>query len=155
MLQKTYSPTANDLKPEWYLVDAQGEVLGRLASNIAKVLRGKHKPGYAPHMNTGDFVVVINARHVRVTGNKHEGKLYRRYTGYPGGLRERTFDEQMARRPERPLTDAVKGMLQHNTLGAQMLKRLKVYADGTHEQQAQQPQRIRFNEKGEMESIGD
>ncbi|HEY8741314.1 MAG TPA: 50S ribosomal protein L13 [Candidatus Dormibacteraeota bacterium] len=155
MKQKTYSPKASELESTWYVVDAQGEVLGRLASNIAKVLRGKHKPAYTPHMNTGDFVVVINARHVRVTGNKHDDKLYKRYTGYPGGLRQRTFDEQMARQPERPLTDAVKGMLQHNTLGAQMLKRLKVHADGTHDQQAQQPQRIRFNAKGEIETIGD
>ena len=154
-MQKTYSPKAAELEATWYVVDAQGEVLGRLASNIAKVLRGKHKPGYAPHMNTGDFVVVINARHVRVTGNKAKDKLYKRYTGFPGGLRERTFEEQMDRRPEKPLTDAVKGMLQHNTLGAQMLKRLKVYPDGVHEQQAQQPRRIRFNDKGEIENIGD
>jgi len=154
-MQKTYSPKAAELESSWYVVDAHGEILGRLASNIAKVLRGKHKPGYAPHVNTGDFVVVVNARHVRVTGNKAKDKVYKRYSGYPGGLKERTFEEQMGRQPERPLTDAVKGMLQHNTLGAQMLKRLKVYADGTHEQQAQQPRRIRFNDKGEIEDIGD
>jgi large subunit ribosomal protein L13 len=154
-MQKTYSPTASDLKPEWYLVDADGQTLGRLASNIAKVLRGKHKPGYAPHVNTGDFVVVVNARRVRVTGNKAHDKMYKRYSGYPGGLKERSFEKQIVRRPEQPLTDAVKGMLQHNTLGAQMLKRLKVYADGTHGQQAQQPKLIKFNDKGEMETIGD
>ena len=154
-MERTYSPRAAELKPEWYLVDADGETLGRLASNIAKVLRGKHKPAFAPHVNTGDFVVVVNARRIRVTGNKAKDKLYKRYSGYPGGLRERTFEQQLARKPEQPLTDAVKGMLQHNTLGAQMLKRLKVYADGTHEQQAQQPRRIRFNDKGEIEAIGD
>ena len=152
---KTYSARAEELKPSWYVVDADGQTLGRLASNIAKVLKGKHNPAYTPHLNTGDFVVVVNARRVRVTGNKREAKTYERYSGYPGGLRSRTFEEQIARRPEEPLREAVRGMLQHNTLGEAMLKRLKVYADAEHKQQAQQPKRIRFNQKGEIEAIGD
>jgi large subunit ribosomal protein L13 len=151
---KTYSPKASELKPAWYLVDADGQTLGRLASNIAKVLKGKHKPGYTPHLNTGDFIVVVNAERVHVTGNKREAKTYERYSGYPGGLRSRTLEEQLARRPEEPLREAVRGMLQHNTLGGEMLKRLKVYAGAEHKNQAQQPQPIRFNQKGEIENIG-
>ena len=151
---KTYSPKASELSAAWYLVDADGQTLGRLASNIAKVLKGKHKPTYTPHLNTGDFVVVVNAERVHVTGNKREAKTYERYSGYPGGLRSRTLEEQLARRPEEPLREAVRGMLQHNTLGGEMLKRLKVYAGAEHKQQAQQPQPIRFNDKGEIEVIG-
>jgi large subunit ribosomal protein L13 len=151
---KTYSPKASELKPAWYIVDADGQTLGRLASNIAKVLKGKHKPEYAPHLNSGDFVVVINAERVHLTGNKRAKKTYERYSGYPGGLRSRTFEEQIARRPEEPLREAVRGMLQHNTLGGEMLKRLKVYAGAEHKQQAQQPQPIKFNDKGEIETIG-
>jgi len=151
---KTYSPKASELKPAWYLVDADGQTLGRLASNIAKVLKGKHKPSYTPHLNTGDFIVVVNAERVHVTGNKREAKTYERYSGYPGGLRSRTLEEQLARRPEEPLREAVRGMLQHNTLGGEMLKRLKVYPAADHKNQAQQPQPIRFNQKGEIEIIG-
>jgi large subunit ribosomal protein L13 len=151
---KTYSPKASELKPAWYLVDADGQTLGRLASNIAKVLKGKHKPSYTPHLNTGDFIVVVNAERVHVTGNKREAKTYERYSGYPGGLRSRTLEEQLARRPEEPLREAVRGMLQHNTLGGEMLKRLKVYAGADHKNQAQQPHPIRFNQKGEIEIIG-
>lgn len=154
MAIRTYSPKVSELSPRWYLVDADGQTLGRLASNIAKVLKGKHNPAYAPHLNSGDFVVVVNARRIRVSGNKRLTKTYERYTGYPGGLRSRTFEEQIARRPEAPLRDAVKGMLQHNTLGDQMLKRLKVYADAEHRQQAQRPEPIRFNSKGEIEVVG-
>jgi large subunit ribosomal protein L13 len=151
---KTYTPKASELKPSWYLVDADGQTLGRLASNIAKVLKGKHKAAYTPHLNTGDFIVVVNAERIHVTGNKREAKTYERYSGYPGGLRSRTLEEQLARRPEEPLREAVRGMLQHNTLGGEMLKRLKVYAGAEHKQQAQQPQPIKFNAKGEIEVIG-
>jgi large subunit ribosomal protein L13 len=154
MKMKTYTPKASELKPNWYIVDADGQTLGRLASNIAKVLKGKHKAEYTPHMNTGDFIVVINAERVHVTGNKRAQKTYERYSGYPGGLRSRTLEEQLARRPEEPLREAVRGMLQHNTLGGEMLKRLKVYAGAEHKQQAQQPQPIKFNDKGEIEVIG-
>jgi large subunit ribosomal protein L13 len=151
---KTYTPKADELKPAWYVVDADGQTLGRLASNIAKVLKGKHKAEYTPHLNTGDFMVVINAKRIHVTGDKRAKKTYERYSGYPGGLRSRTFEEQIARRPEEPLREAVRGMLQHNTLGGEMLKRLKVYAGAEHKQQAQQPQPIKFNDKGEIEVIG-
>ncbi len=151
---KTYTPKAGELKPSWYIVDADGQTLGRLASNIAKVLKGKHKAEYTPHLNTGDFIVVINAERVHVTGNKRAQKTYERYSGYPGGLRSRTLEEQLARRPEEPLREAVRGMLQHNTLGGEMLKRLKVYAGAEHKQQAQQPQPIKFTDKGEIEVIG-
>jgi large subunit ribosomal protein L13 len=151
---KTYTPKAGEFKPAWYVVDADGQTLGRLASNIAKVLKGKHKAEYTPHLNTGDFMVVINAERIHVTGDKRAKKTYERYSGYPGGLRSRTFEEQIARRPEEPLREAVRGMLQHNTLGGEMLKRLKVYAGAEHKQQAQQPQPIKFNDKGEIEVIG-
>ncbi len=151
---KTYTPKAGELKPAWYVVDADGQTLGRLASNIAKVLKGKHKAEYTPHLNTGDFMVVINAERIHVTGDKRAKKTYERYSGYPGGLRSRTFEEQIARRPEEPLREAVRGMLRHNTLGGEMLKRLKVYAGAEHKQQAQQPQPIKFNDKGEIEVIG-
>jgi large subunit ribosomal protein L13 len=151
---KTYSPKAAELEASWYLVDADGQTLGRLASNIAKILKGKHKPGYTPHVNTGDFVIVVNAARIHVTGNKRNDKTYENYSGYPGGLHSRTFAEQIQRRPDLPITEAVRGMLQHNTLGAQMLKRLKVYAGAEHEQAAQQPTHIRFTPKGDMEVIG-
>ena len=151
---RTYSARAKDLDPRWYLVDADGQTLGRLASNIARVLKGKHKPTYTPHLNSGDFVVVVNARRVRVTGAKRSDKTYERYSGYPGGLRSRTFEEMIERKPEEPLREAVRGMLQHNTLGADMLKRLKVYADAEHKQQAQKPVPIKFNAKGDIEVIG-
>jgi large subunit ribosomal protein L13 len=151
---KTYTPKAAELKAAWYVVDADGQTLGRLASNIARVLKGKHKPLYTPHLLTGDFVVVVNAERVHVTGNKRLQKTYERYSGFPGGLHSRTLAEQLARRPEEPLREAVRGMLQHNTLGGEMLKRLKVYAGAEHKHHAQQPQPIRFNDKGEIELIG-
>ena len=151
---RTYSAKASELDPQWYLVDADGQTLGRLASNIARILKGKHKPTYTPHLNTGDFVVVVNAGRIHVTGSKRSDKTYERYSGYPGGLHSRTFEEVMERSPEMPLTEAVRGMLQHNTLGAEMLKRLKVYAGAEHKQQAQKPTPIRFNTKGDIEVIG-
>ena len=151
---RTYTPRAAEVKASWYVVDADGQTLGRLASNIAKILKGKHKPSYTPHLLTGDFVVVVNAERVHVTGNKRSQKTYERYSGYPGGLHSRTLAEQISRRPEEPLREAVRGMLQHNTLGGEMLKRLKVYAGADHRHQAQQPQPIRFNDKGEIDVIG-
>src|SRR5579859_4043971 len=137
--QKTWTAKAEDLKGDWFVVDATDQVLGRLASSVAKILRGKHKPTYTPHLNTGDHVVVINAAKIKVTGSKGLGKVYTRYTGYPGGLRTRTLDKAQELDPTFPITHAVKGMLQHNTLGADMLKRLRVYAGDAHEQQAQKP----------------
>jgi large subunit ribosomal protein L13 len=148
--QKTWTAKAADLKGDWFVVDATDQVLGRLASSVAKILRGKHKPTYTPHLNTGDHVVVINAAKVRVTGNKRLGKEYTRYSGYPGGLKTRTLEKAQDLDPTFPVTNAVRGMLQRNTLGADMLKRLRVYAGPSHEQTAQKPKTITFNERGDI-----
>jgi small subunit ribosomal protein S9 len=130
--QKTWTAKAADLKSDWYVVDATDQVLGRLASGVAKVLRGKHKPTFTPHLNTGDHVVVINASKIKVTGAKLGDKMYSRYSGYPGGLRQRSFQKQQELDPTFPLMAAVRGMLQRNTLGADMLTRLRVYAGAEH-----------------------
>jgi large subunit ribosomal protein L13 len=148
--QKTWTAKAADLKGDWYVVDATDQVLGRLASGVAKVLRGKHKPTFTPHLNTGDHVVVINAAKVKVTGNKLLGKEYTRYSGYPGGLRKRTLQKSQDLDPTFPITTAVRGMLQHTTLGADMLKRLRVYAGADHGHQAQKPKVLTFDEKGNL-----
>jgi large subunit ribosomal protein L13 len=149
---KTWTPRRSDLSGDWYVVDATGLTLGRLASNVAKLLKGKHKPTYAPHVNTGDHVVVINASRVVLTGSKLDDKVYTRYTGYPGGLRKRTLRRQQEMDPTVPVVKAVRGMLQRNTLGADMLRRLRVYPGAEHKHQAQQPQAITFNEKGDIQS---
>ena len=149
---KTWTPRQSDLSGDWYVVDATGLTLGRLASNVAKLLKGKHKPTYAPHVNTGDHVVVINASRVVLTGSKLDDKVYTRYTGYPGGLRKRTLRRQQEMDPTVPVVKAVRGMLQRNTLGADMLRRLRVYPGAEHKHQAQQPQAITFNEKGDIQS---
>lgn len=148
---KTWTPRREDLHGDWYVVDATGLTLGRLASNVAKLLKGKHKPTYAPHVNTGDHVVVINASRVVLTGSKLDDKVYTRYTGYPGGLRKRTLRRQQEMDPTVPVVKAVRGMLQRNTLGADMLRRLRVYPGAEHKHQAQQPQAITFNEKGDIQ----
>jgi large subunit ribosomal protein L13 len=148
---KTWTPRRSDLSGDWYVVDATGLTLGRLASNVAKLLKGKHKPTYAPHVNTGDHVVVINASRVVLTGGKLDDKVYTRYTGYPGGLRKRTLRRQQEMDPTVPVVKAVRGMLQRNTLGADMLRRLRVYPGAEHKHQAQQPQAITFNEKGDIQ----
>ena len=149
--QKTWTARKEDLKGDWYVVDASGVALGRLASNVAKILKGKHKPTYTPHLNTGDHVIVVNAARVLVTGGKLDGKLYKRYSGYPGGLRSRTLRDQMERDATFPITNAVRGMLQNNTLGGEMLKRLRVYAGAEHEHAAQTPKAISFDPKGEIQ----
>jgi large subunit ribosomal protein L13 len=136
---KTYSPKLDDIQREWFVVDAQGKTLGRLASEIARLLHGKHKPIYATHMDTGDFVIVVNADKIRVTGRKLEQKRYYRHSGYPGGLKSRTLREMLDQYPERVIRIAVQGMLPKNRLGRQMIKKLKVYAGATHPHQAQQP----------------
>jgi len=136
---KTYSVKADEIKREWYLIDAEGKTLGRLASEIAKILRGKHKPIYSPHLDCGDYVIVINAEKIRVTGRKLDQKIYYRHSGYPGGLKSITLREQLAKHPERVIKAAVKGMLPKNRLGRKMLKKLKVYAGDSHPHQAQQP----------------
>ena len=134
---KTYSVKASDIKREWHLVDAEDKVLGRMATQIANLLMGKHKPIFSRHLDTGDYVVVINAEKVRVTGNKQKQKLYYRHSGYPGGLKSINLERMMETHPTRVVEYAVKGMLPHNKLGAQMLKKLKVYAGETHPHQAQ------------------
>jgi large subunit ribosomal protein L13 len=138
-MMKTYSARPRDIERQWYVVDAEAQTLGRLATRIADVLRGKNKPQYTPHIDTGDFVVVVNAEKVRVTGNKLEQKKYYRHSGYPGGLRERTLAEQLERRPEEVLRKAVKGMLPKNRLAAAQLRKLKIYAGPEHPHQAQNP----------------
>lgn len=153
--QRTWQPRAGDVASHWYLVDARGQTLGRLATNIARILRGKHRPQFAPHLNTGEHVVVVNARDVVVTGRKRRLKVYDRYSGYPGGRRTRTFDEAMERDPTFPLVHAVRGMLQHNTLGRDMLRRLRVYAGPEHPHAAQRPIPITFGELGEIQRAGD
>lgn len=137
---KTFSAKPENVRRDWYLVDADGKTLGRLATEIARRLRGKHKPEYTPHVDTGDYIVVVNAEKIRVTGNKARDKKYHRYTGYIGNLKTLTFEKLMATAPERALELAVKGMLPRNPLGRKMLSKLRVYAGAEHEHQAQQPQ---------------
>jgi large subunit ribosomal protein L13 len=139
VLVKTYSTKPKDIEREWYVVDARGKTLGRLATEIARILRGKHKPYYAPHLDTGDYVIVINAAQVRVTGRKLDQKIYYRHSGYPGGLKEITLRRQLEKHPDRVIRAAVWGMLPHNRLGRKMFKKLKVYADDKHPHQAQKP----------------
>jgi large subunit ribosomal protein L13 len=136
---KSYVATPATRERNWLLVDASGKTLGRLATQIADALRGKRKPQYTPHIDTGDFVVVVNAEKVRVTGNKREDKLYHRHSGYPGGLRTRTLDEMLQRRPEEVIRLAGKGMLPRNRLARQQLRKLKVYAGPDHPHRAQRP----------------
>ncbi len=137
---KTYSAKAQDVERNWYVVDAQGKTLGRLATQIATILRGKHKPIYTPHVDCGDFVIVINAEKVWTTGRKLDQKKYYRHSGYPGGLREITLRDQLNRFPERVIEAAVKGMLPKNRLGSAMYKKLKVYAGPNHPHAAQNPE---------------
>lgn len=142
---KTYVATPENRQRDWYVVDAEGQTLGRLATGIADVLRGKRKPEYTPHCDTGDFVVVVNAEKVTVSGRKREQKTYYRHTGYPGGLRSRTLAEMLERRPEEVLRKAVKGMLPRNRLARTQLAKLKVYAGPDHPHQAQQPQKLEID----------
>ena len=136
---KTFTAKPETVKRDWYVVDAAGQTLGRLATEIASRLRGKHKPEYTPHVDTGDYIVVINAEQVRVTGAKTSDKMYYSHSGFPGGLKRTSYADVLATRPERIIEKAIKGMLPHNTLGRQMLSKLKVYAGPTHPHQAQAP----------------
>jgi len=136
---RTYSATPREIEREWLVVDAQGQTLGRLATRIASVLRGKHKPIYSPHLDCGDFVIVVNAEKVAVTGRKLDQKFYYRHSGYPGGLKEIDLRKQLQLHPERVVESAVRGMLPKNRLGRKLFKKLKVYAGPTHPHQAQQP----------------
>jgi large subunit ribosomal protein L13 len=141
-VEKTYSPKADEIDRKWYVVDASGETLGRLASRIAHVLRGKHKPTFTPHLDMGDHVIVVNAEKVAVTGRKEERKVYYRHTGYPGGLRTTTYREMMEKHPERVIRKAVRGMLPRNVLGRQTMKKLRVYAGPEHRHAAQKPEEL-------------
>jgi large subunit ribosomal protein L13 len=136
---KTFSAKPHEVQRDWLLVDANDKVLGRLASEIARRLRGKHKPEYTPHVDTGDFIVVVNAGKLRVTGAKSDGKIYYRHSTYPGGISETTFGKMQERFPGRALQIAVKGMLPKGPLGYAMIKKLKIYAEATHPHSAQQP----------------
>jgi large subunit ribosomal protein L13 len=139
---KTYTPKATDIDRKWWVVDAEDKVLGRLASQIAQILRGKHKPMFAPHLDTGDYVIVVNAEKVRVTGNKEEQKTYFRHTGYMGGDKHIPLSRMRAEQPEQLIELAVKGMLPKNNLGRLMRKKLKVYAGPEHGHEAQQPEKL-------------
>lgn len=141
-MKKTYTTKPGDIKRDWYVVDAQGKTLGRLATRIASVLKGKHKVVYSPSMDTGDYVIVVNAEKVVVTGRKMDEKIYYRHTGYPGGLKQINLRDQLARHPERVLTAAVRGMLPHNRLGRAMFKKLKVYAGADHPHAVHKPKKL-------------
>lgn len=142
---KTVSMRAEDVRRNWVVIDAQDQVLGRLATEVARRLRGKHKAEYTPHVDTGDFVVIINADKVRVTGNKMTDKMYWRHSGYPGGIKSISFEKLRAEHPTRPIEKAVKGMLPRNPLGRAMFRKLKIYAGAEHPHAAQQPQSLKLD----------
>ncbi len=144
-MNKTSVPSIDSIERQWYLVDAENQTLGRLATEVASVLRGKNKASYTPHLDTGDFVVVVNADKVRVSGNKPQQKLYRRHSGRPGGMKVETFAHLQERLPERIVEKAIKGMLPHNALGRQMFRKLKVYKGAEHPHAAQQPQPLQLD----------
>lgn len=139
-MRKTYSAKQKDIQPKWHLVDAEGQILGRLATEVAVLLRGKHKPTFTPHMDTGDFVIVVNAEKIQVTGKKVQDKLYRRHSGYPGGLKTQNLSDVAARHPERLIENAVRGMLPKGNLGRALLGKLKVVCGPEHPHEAQQPE---------------
>lgn len=142
MKTMTMSARKEDVIHDWHIVDADGKILGRLASQIAHRLRGKHKPIFTPHVDTGDFIIVVNAKKIKLTANKLETKKYYRYTGYPGGLRAQTADDLLKKKPTEILYAAVKGMLPKNKLGRQMIKKLKIYTGNTHPHESQKPQNL-------------
>jgi len=144
-VNKTFTPKPGDIERAWHLVDATDLPLGRLASEVAQVLRGKHKPTYTPHLDTGDFVIVINADQVAVTSDKSQSKIYYRHSGFPGGIKAETFESLLARRPEAVVERAVRGMLPKNRLGRKIIRKLKVYAGPDHPHEAQQPQTLEFD----------
>lgn len=143
--QRTFQATEAEVDKKWYVVDAEGLVLGRLAANVARILRGKHKPIFSPHVDTGDFVIIINADKVRLTGKRHEQKTYFTHSGYPGGVKVRMFKDLLKSNPQYVVEHAVRGMLPHNRLGRRIIKKLKVYADAEHPHIAQQPEALTFD----------
>ena len=144
-MNKTSVPSIDSIERQWFLVDAENQTLGRLATEVASVLRGKNKPSFTPHLDTGDFVVVVNADKIRVSGNKANQKLYRRHSGRPGGMKVETFQALQDRLPERIVEKAIKGMLPHNALGRQLFRKLKVYRGPEHPHSAQRPQSLQLN----------
>ncbi len=144
-MNKTTIPSIDSIKRQWFLVDAENQTLGRLATEVASILRGKNKPNFTPHLDTGDFVVVVNAEKIQVTGNKGQQKLYRRHSGRPGGMKVETFNSLQDRLPERIIEKAIKGMLPHNALGRQLFRKLKVYKGSEHPHEAQKPEIIKLN----------
>ncbi|VXD21714.1 50S ribosomal protein L13 [Planktothrix paucivesiculata] len=145
MSTKTFLPSEASLEPKWYVIDAANQRLGRLASEVAQIIRGKNKPIYTPHMDTGDFVIIVNAEKIEVTGKKRSQKLYRHHSGRPGGMKTETFEKLQARIPERIIEKAVKGMLPKNVLGRNLFTKLKVYAGPDHPHQAQKPETLIIN----------
>lgn len=143
--QRTFQANEAEVDKKWYVVDADGLVLGRLAANVARILRGKHKPIFSPHVDTGDFVIIINAHKVRLTGKRQEQKSYFTYSGYPGGSKTRLFKDLIKTNPQYVIEHAVRGMLPHNRLGRRIIKKLKVYADDAHPHTAQQPEELKFD----------
>lgn len=141
-MNKTYATKPTDIERKWYVVDAQGKTLGRLATRVASILKGKHKPEYAPHMDVGDFVIIVNADKIHVTGRKMDQKIYYKHSGYPGGLSEMTLRNQLVRYPTRAVEAAVRGMLPKNRLGRKMIHKLKVYASPKHPHGAQKPETL-------------
>ena len=141
-MMKTFSAKAETVERDWFVVDADGKTLGRLATEVASRLRGKHKPEFTPHVDTGDYIVIVNAEKITVTGNKAKGKIYYSYTGYPGGIKDITFEKLIEKAPERVLEKAVKGMLPRGPLGREMFRKLKVYVGADHPHSAQQPQTL-------------
>ena len=151
-LHKTWNAKPGEITRRWYVVDAEGQTLGRLATRIADVLRGKDKPTYTPHVDTGDFVVVVNAEKIYVTGNKLDQKMYHRHSGYPGGLRSRPLREQLERRPTEVIRKAVKGMLPRNKLGRAQIGKLKIYAGPEHPHEAQAPESLALSSRNRIET---
>ncbi len=145
VMNKTSTPSIDSSKRQWYLVDAENQTLGRLATEVASVLRGKKNPNFTPHLDTGDFVVIVNAEKIRVSGKKSEQKLYRRHSGRPGGMKVENFQSLQNRLPERIIEKAIKGMLPHNVLGRQLFRKLKVYRGSDHPHAAQKPQVLKFD----------
>ncbi|MEB3158052.1 MAG: 50S ribosomal protein L13 [Synechococcus sp.] len=144
-MNKTSVPSIDSIERQWYLVDAENQTLGRLATEVASVLRGKNKATFTPHLDTGDFVIVVNADKIRVSGNKPQQKLYRRHSGRPGGMKVETFEHLQERLPERIVEKAIKGMLPHNALGRQLFRKLKVYKGSEHPHAAQQPKPLQLD----------
>lgn len=142
---KTYATKASDIVRKWYVVDAQDKTLGRLASEVARVLMGKHKPIFSPNLDTGDFVVIVNAEKIRVTGRKLTDKMYYHHSGYPGGIKSASLEQMLERHPDRVLRLAIKNMLPHNKLGRNMIRKLKVYAGPEHPHEAQQPEKLELS----------